>query len=82
MSSNSRIPSFSRESIRSIKSRTQMPYILDLAPAGLLSILKFDMGAYSRGAYSRGVGLLKRFILYIGAYSKPCVSLHAIINLG
>ena len=36
--------------------------VLNLAPGGLLSILKFDMGAYSKGGeYSRGGSLLKRF---------------------
>ena len=47
-----------------------IPWILDLAPGGLLSILKFGMGAYSRGSSFEGGGLLKRFVLYMGAYSK------------
>ena len=37
---------------------------------GLLSISKFDIGTYLREAYSRGGGLLKRFVLYMGAYSS------------
>ena len=31
-----------------------IPYVLDLAHVGLLSILKFDIGAYSRGGLNRG----------------------------
>ena len=50
-----------------------------LNPRSLLSILEFDMGAHSKGAYSRGGGSLKRLALYIGDYSKPCVFLHATI---
>ena len=43
--------------------------VFDLAPKGVLWILKFDRGAYSRVFFSRGGGLLKRFVLYM-AYSK------------
>ena len=44
--------------------------MIDLAPGDSLSFLKFHMGAYSRGAYSRKGGLLKRIVLYMGPYSK------------
>ena len=55
---------------------------LDLAPAGLFSILKFDIGAYSRGAYSRGRGLLKCFIVYMEAKQKRYIVLGVLIILG
>ena len=39
-----------------------------------MSILNFDMGAYSRGGLFGGGGLLKRFLPHMGAYSKRLVS--------
>ena len=48
--------------------------MLDLGPEGLLSNLKFDMGAYSRDSLLEEGGLLKRFALFMGAYSKPRAS--------
>ena len=45
--------------------------VLNLAPGGLLSILKFDMGAYSKGGgIFEGRELTKEVLLYMVAYSK------------
>ena len=47
-----------------------------------MSILKFDMGSYSRGELSEGRGLIEKvFTLHWGLFETACV-LHAIITLG
>ena len=56
--------------------------VLDLAPVGLLSILKFDMGAYSRECLFEGRGLIEKFCtLHVAIFETTCF-LHATISLG
>ena len=50
-----------------------IPQILDLAPGGLLSSLKFDMGTYSREGLIRGRGLIEKvYILHGGLFETAC----------
>ena len=48
---------------------------------GLLSISKFDMGAYSREAYSRVGDLLKNYTSDTGPYLKGFIIFHDTIFL-
>ena len=54
--------------------RMDQNHIIYFTSPKVLSTLKFELGAYSRkGAYSRAMGLSKRFVFYIRAYSNRCV---------
>ena len=49
---------------------------------GLLSISKFDIGTYLRGAYSRGRGLIEKVCTLHGGLFKMAYFLQAITTLG